>query len=57
MYELCLSSVYSPCDTEDSILSKEKIEEISDKVSQSVSEEILKQIEKIITSSNKKEEK
>ena len=49
-----LNSVYSPYDAEDTLLTKEKIEEISTRISKNFSEEIFKQLEKAIPSLNKK---
>lgn len=50
----CLNSVYSSYDSEDTLLPKEKIEEISNRISRNFSEEIFKQLEKSIPSLNKK---
>lgn len=52
-----LNSVYSSNNTEDTLLTKEKIEEISNRISQSFSEDILRQLEKAIPSLNKKTKK
>lgn len=54
MAGVCLNSVYSSCDAEDTLLTKEKIEEISNRISKNFSEEMFKQLEKAIPSLNKK---
>lgn len=53
MVGVYLSSVYSPCDIEDSLLTKEKIEEISNRISNNVSDEIFKELKKAIPSLKK----
>lgn len=41
------------CEVEDTLLTKEKIEEISDRISMHVSEEILRQLKKALASLEK----
>lgn len=47
------SSVCPMCEVEDTLLTKEKIEEISDRISMHVSEEILRQLKKALASLEK----
>lgn len=51
------SSVCPMCEVEDTLLTKEKIEEISDRISMHVSEEILRQLKKALASLEKTETK
>lgn len=51
------SSVCPMCEVEDILLTKEKIEEISDRISMHVSEEILRQLKKALASLEKTETK
>ena len=47
------SSVCPMCEVKDTLLTKEKIEEISDRISMHVSEEILRQLKKALASLEK----
>lgn len=50
------SSVCPMCEVEDTLLTKEKIEEISERISSHVSEEIFRQLEEALASIKKSEE-
>lgn len=51
------SSVCPMCEVEDTLLTNEKIEEISERISMHVSEEILRQLKKALASLEKTETK
>ncbi len=57
MIGIYYSSVCPMCEVEDILLTKEKIEEISDRISMHVSEEILRQLKKALASLEKTETK